>query len=633
MKYIVLSLLAFWMLYAGAQQNYDAGLIAPELKSRAAVTIRNESVHLEMRAENDVIEKVKKAITVYNTSGDDYAFIPLYYDKSASIKYAKGVIYDEYGKPIKKISLKDFTDISAADGFSMFVDNRLKYYQFEAVQYPYTIEFEYEIQHKQNLIVPIWNPNFSPAVSVEQSDYTFASAPNVNIRTYTQNLSDDPVVTSTDKLLVRTWSVKNIAAVKEENYTTSFRKQSIKVEIVPQNISYYGRAGAFDSWEQLGKWNYDNLLNGKQDLDERVKLKVLDLVKDCTTDKEKASVLYRYMQEKTRYVSIQIGIGGFEPFPASDVEKYGYGDCKALVNYMQNLLRFADIPSYYCIVHAGNQKESLRPEYPNSRDFNHVILCIPFANDTTWLECTSQNQPFGLLGDFTDDRLVLACLPTGGQVMRTPIYDEKQNKQVRLAKLKLADLSNLEGTIETNFFGTQYDNHLNIFLSNNTDKPKLLAKAYDINNISFSNINYKMVQEDLPYINENIAVHIAGITTKTGNRLMIPSNLFNSYPNIQRNDDRKQPIYINRGFTDEDIVEIELPENINKLMLPVKKEFNCEMGSYQFTAHIEGSKLISNRTLTIKQGTYEPQLYTAFQQFLKSVNQADKGRFTLEILP
>ncbi len=633
MKYIVLGFFAMLTLYSKAQLHYAVESIPKELKARAAATVRDESIYVEMRAENDVLLRVKKAITVHNKSGDYYAAVPLHYNKSIAIKSIKGNIYNEFGIPIHKITAKNFIDISAADGFSMFSDSRLKLYQYNAIQYPYTIEISYEIQLKQNLAIPSWTPNYSPQLAVEHSEYTFAAAPAVEIRAHTQHISNDAKVEKTDKLTSYTWEVSHLPAIKEENYTRSFREQAVQVNIVPKKISYYGRSGAFDNWEEFGKWKYDNLLAGKQNLDERAKSKVLDLIRDCKTDKEKAKRLYKYLQEKTRYVSIQIGIGGLEPFPASDVEKYGYGDCKALVNYMQNLLTFADIPSYYCVVEAGNKKESLKFDFANVQDGNHIILCIPFENDTTWLECTSQEMPFGFLGDFTDDRLVLACTSTGGKVLRTPTYSEQDNKQLRTAKLKLLDLSNLQGTIETQFFGTQYDNHMDVFRANNTEKPKLLARHYDINNISFDNIDYaKIDQEYAPGIKENLAISIGNIASKTNNRIQIPSSLFNSYGNIQRNENRQQQIYINRGFTDEDNVEIALPENVSKLMLPMKKEFSCEMGSYSFTARIEDDKLITSRILTIKQGTYEPQLYGEFQEFLKSVSQTDKGRFTLEIL-
>ncbi|TDS12436.1 DUF3857 domain-containing protein [Sphingobacterium paludis] len=632
MKYIVISFLACCLHTVTAQTIYDIQKIPKELKARAAATIRDESINIEMRSENDVVEKVKRAITVHNKSGDYYAAIPLYYNKSAAIKSIKGAVYNEFGIAIQKIAPKNFVDISAVDGFSMFSDTRLKLYQFEAIQYPYTVEIEYEVQHKQNLSIPSWQPNFSPNIAVQNSTYTFAAPSDVAIRSHVQNAAAEPQVERKDKLTLRTWKVSNIPAVKEEPFTKNFRDESIEVFIVPEKVSYYGKTGAFNTWKEFGKWKYDNLLQGKQNLNTAVRDKVIALTKDCVTDKDKAKVLYRYLQEKTRYVSIQVGIGGLEPFPASDVEKYGYGDCKALVNYMQNLLSFVDIPSYYCVVQAGNKKEDLRLDFANARDGNHIILCIPFENDTTWLECTSQQMPFGFLGDFTDDRLVLACTAEGGQVLRTPHYAEAQNSQVRRAKLKLHNFTDLEGTIETTFSGTQYDNHIDVFRSNNAEKPKLLAKHYDINNIRFENIAYTKLEDGvMPGIREAIGIQIPGIVTKAGQKIIIPSTLFNNYPTIPRNDSRQQPIYINRGFTDEDLVEIQLPADVKQLTIPLEKSFACEIGSYMFTAHMEGDTLVSSRKLTIKQGIYDASKYAEFHDFLRSVSQTDKGRFTLEI--
>ncbi len=44
------------------------------------------------------------------------------------------------------------------------------------------------------------------------------------------------------------------------------------------------------------------------------------------------------------------GIGGWKPMLVEDVRKKGYGDCKALTNYMRTLLQAAGIKSYYCII-------------------------------------------------------------------------------------------------------------------------------------------------------------------------------------------------------------------------------------------------------------------------------------------
>ena len=632
MKLFLLSCLITLSTISRAQNQFAIESIPLELKNRAAMTVRYEAVEITMLAPDDVRYKVKKAITIHNKSGDYFAYIPLYYDKSSKIKSVRGTIYDEFGQEQKKLSLKDFTDVSAADGFSMFSDTRLKYYINQSPQYPYTLEFEYELQFSQNLIIPHWSPNYHQQVSVEKSSYAFTYPNSERLRIYTQNLDTPALITQKDNFITQKWQVSNLQATKQEGFTRHFQDLNIQVNIVPERISYYDHSGSFSDWTGLGKWAHDILLHGKQDLSSDVKQKVLELTKNATSDKEKAKILYKYMQNKTRYVSIQVGIGGIEPFPASDVEKYGYGDCKALVNYMQNLLSLADIPSYYCVVEAGWQKKSLRPTFANMQDGNHIILCIPFENDTTWLECTSQSMPFGSLGDFTDDRLVLAWTPQGGQILKTPIYTEQDNKQVRSAKFTLVDYNHLKGKMATKFYGTQFDNHIDVVRAKPSEKEKLLKKHYDINDITFSTIDYQMVEQDTSYIQEDLDLSIRNIIRKTNGKLIIPTTPFNSYLKLQRNDNRQQNLYINRGFTDNDILEFELPEDVSKAMDPISKSYQCPMGTFKFTARIEDNKLYCSRTLTIKQGEYEADQYSIFQDFLKSVDQVDRSRISLELL-
>ena len=71
------------------------------------------------------------------------------------------------------------------------------------------------------------------------------------------------------------------------------------------------------------------------------------------------------------------------------------------------------------MINAGANAEPATFSFP-SDPFNHVILCIPFKNDTTWLECTSNTTPFGKLGPFTENRCALVVTEDGGKLINTP---------------------------------------------------------------------------------------------------------------------------------------------------------------------------------------------------------------------
>ena len=47
-----------------------------------------------------------------------------------------------------------------------------------------------------------------------------------------------------------------------------------------------------------------------------MKAEILKLIEGASTNLEKIEILYRYLQENTRYVSVQLGIGGWQTFDA-----------------------------------------------------------------------------------------------------------------------------------------------------------------------------------------------------------------------------------------------------------------------------------------------------------------------------
>jgi hypothetical protein len=67
---------------------------------------------------------------------------------------------------------------------------------------------------------------------------------------------------------------------------------------------------------------------------------------------------------------------------------------------------------------------------------------VPFEKDTVWLECTSQYQPFGFLGDFTDDRDVLLITDESGKIAHTKIYKTEDNTQNRKIEAQIDSAGN-----------------------------------------------------------------------------------------------------------------------------------------------------------------------------------------------
>jgi hypothetical protein len=631
MRVPILFLLLILGLSGFAQDNYDVELIPSALRNRANATIRTKETVVDMRSPDNVMYTVKQAITVLNKNGDENARLVLFYDKNTSIKSIKGEIYNEVGKSVGKFSQGDFKDESAVQGFSLFEDSRVKHYLPSVNTYPYTIVYNYEIRFKQNLIIPDWIPKPAHDVSVEKSSYTFICKPTDQFRLQIQNLQNkvEENITKDQKILI--WKVSNLLAVKAEPFSPNKETYQTSVKIAPEQFSYFNYKGSYTNWLELGKWTYDNLLKGRDKLPEATIQMLKELVKDEKTDKDKARKIYQYLQEKTRYISVQIGIGGFQPVSAAEVDRLGYGDCKGLVNYMQSLLRAVNIESYYCVVEAGSEKISLEPNYASMNQGNHIILCLPLKGDTTWLECTSQKIPFGFLGDFTDDRTVLACTAEGGKLLHTPKLAAQTNIQVRNAELTLDKDGNISGTVKTIFSGAQYDNHEEIIGKPILEQQKILKEVYDIDNINFEQIKYTQKKEIDPVITESLSINIRNYATINNIRLFMLPNAFNVKATVPETKGRTLPVYINRGYRDEDTIVYSLPDNVIPIILPIDKSLNNGFGSYTIKTFIEGNKLICVRKFTLNDGTFPAESYTNFTQFINEVSSSDKLKLVFNL--
>ncbi len=608
-----------------AQNNYACDLIAKDLLPYASVVVRNEEVNIEIKDLDNVIYHIKKVVTVLNKNGDTKAGLSIYYDKITSVKTIKGFVYDEFGKSIQKIAEKDFDDYAVSDGFSLFNDDRVKVYKKAINQYPYTIEFEYELKAKQSLHFPSWQPNDETGLAVEKSAYSFTCPVGYNLRYKEFNIPSKMAMSASKdgRLKIYKWQVEHIKALKNEPFTPIKNTAEIKLMLAPEKFVYETFSGSFTNWQQFGKWMYDDLIKDREAVPTETANYIKQITDGITDPKLKAQKIYEYMQHKTHYISVQVGIGGYRPFLASDVDKDGYGDCKALVNYTKSLFNVVGIESYYCVVHAGRGEKIGMVDDFASIQGNHIILCLPFKNDTTWLECTNQKMPFGFLGDFTDDRTVLACTPEGGKLLHTPKYTADNNLEKRKANFVISATGELTGDMETVFKGTDYEDREGLIAEAQADRIKEVHRYYPINNLEIEKLDYKQDKSIKPTTTEYIKLSAHEYAAVTDGKLYFAINSVNRTNALRQMQNRINPVYINRGYTEEDEITYTLPKGYRLDSEPLNKTINKNFGSFTVIMTLNGDKLTYKRKFQLKDGTYSKETYDEMVDFYQTVNDAD----------
>jgi hypothetical protein len=624
---IILVLSSLYMDVKAEDNVYNANILADNLIENAKAVVRLDEVIFKINSIGKAIKSVKYAVTILNKNGDDYANFIAYYDKLRILNNLKICIYDQDGELIKKVKKADIEDYSAASGYSLYEDNRVKHYKPLVNSYPYTIKYEYDLIYDGLLHYPTWYPISAYDLSVEKSSFKIMIPVDMEFRYKESNIIDEMETNVEKGFKTYAWSVKNMPALEKEPYSPYLYEFTPVVYTAPNEFEVEGFKGKMTSWKLLGDWQ-NQLNSGLDELPLETLRNLRGLVSDEMSDILKTQKVYEYLQGKTRYVNIAEGIGGWRPFPASTVEEVGYGDCKALSNYMHAMLKSIGIESYYTLVKAGNDR-NMNSDFP-SRQSNHIIICVPLANDTVWLECTNQNIPFGYLGDFTDDRDVILITKDGGKIAHTITYNQNENTQFRKAKVEIDGYGGGKASVLTVYGGLQYDNVSSLLNAEREDQKASLRKSINFPNFKLEDFKFSQEKKRIPLAELEMKMSIEKYGSVSGKRLFIPLNFLNkvsSVPKVIEN--RTANFKLSFAFHDADTIVYSIPENYKIEYKPEDVSVHTEFGEYHVNIAINKKEITYTRNRKMNKGVYPPEAYSDFIKFYKKMVKADKMKLVL----
>lgn len=627
--YCCLLLCCVLNLSVAQKSTKETGIISENLFENANSIIVNQDIAIVIKSQKSYTIKKYKKIKVLNKLGIKNIDALEYYDKSSNINSIKATLYDKNGLRIKKFDKKDFTDVSVADGFSVFTDNRVLYLNFTPTEFPFTIEYESEVENDNTAFIPFWMPIDDFYESVVQSNFSITYPTEMGFKFQENNVIGYSITTSKTEGTCN-YKAKDLVAIKSEEYSPSFAQIVPKVVFGFDKFNLEGVDGLATSWKDFGLWMNTNLLYQTDDISEATKQKMVELVGTTSDPIEKAKIIYNYVQNKVRYVSIQLGIGGWKPMNASDVDRLGYGDCKALSNYTKALLNAVNVPSFYTIIYGDSTKRDIINDFVSMQG-NHAILTIPNQGKLYSLECTSQSAPFGFNGDFTDDRMALIIKPDGGQIIKTSNYNEKNSTQIQTGSYAVDQEGNLKAQLKVYSNGVQYSDKY--FLE--TAKPLSVADHYksnlsEINNLKLEKTSFVNDKTNFQFT-ENLEISATNYASFSGSLIMFPVNAFNRYSSVpQRYRNRTNPFEIQRGFYDEDEIIINLPTGYTVDGTPESSNITNKFGEYKTNIEsISEFKMKYKRTLLIKKGNFEKNEYEEFRKFLEQVVKLDNSKILL----
>lgn len=610
---------------AQPEREFDIANMPATLAKDNDAVMRLDALTFVVESPGKATERVRQAFTILNEKSRDLGQVVIGYDKMHQLTELRGWLLDAEGRKIRELKKTDTKDYSAIADYSLYEDSRVRVAELYHEIYPYTVVYEYEIIFQGVINWPSWYP-YSSRCPVERSSFEVNAPATMPLRYHLRDVTPAPQIQQAGERKILRWEAALLPKWEREPYGSQWPPVILTA---PSAFEIAGYAGDMSSWKAFGSWFYQ-LYSSRTELPLPAQEEVQRLCAAVATPREKVRALYEYLQSKTRYVSVQLGIGGWQPFPASYVYERGYGDCKALTNYMLTLLQTAKIEAYPALVRSGDDVPDVIAEF-SSNQFNHVILLVPLAKDTLWLECTSQTSPLGHLGAANEDRNVLVVTPNGGKLLRTPSSPAANNQQIRHALVTVNETGDGAAEVRTRYTGNQQD-HVRWALAKNTPRERedwlreeIEVPAFRILSADFSEVDGKREAITLP-----VKLELPRFAARSGTRLFLRPNLMERWQSVPPEvKERRQPVELDYAFLDSDTITYRLPAGFIIEAAPVPVTLNVPFGSYTAATMLHENTLKYTRRLEIREKRLPAPQYETYRKFIADVVKADHAQIVL----
>ena len=515
------------------------------------------------------------------------------------------------------------------DGFSLATDARYLVHNFYCRAYPFTVEYQHEEELNGMRASDDWTPLVSSGISTQHTKYTVITPKDYTLRWASFNGSQSPVITESGDKKIYIWEASNLPARHRETAGPRWREMVPYVLIGPSEFEAQGYKGSMSSWTDYGKF-IEQLRQGRDVLPDNIKRQVHALTDTITDKRRKVYALYQFLQQNTHYISVQLGIGGWQPFSAEYVATRKYGDCKALSNYMVSLLKEAGITGKYVEIEAGDDAVPMVENFPSSQ-FNHVISCVPMEKDTLWLECTSQTESPGYMGTFTGGRKGMLIDEEGGHVVRTPVYSANDNTQCRIIHAQLGGEGDLDAEVNTEYHCIRQElPHAMMNELGAEQREKYLNSLFSLPTYKVEKSHYEEEKGPRPVVREALHVTAPNYAAVTGRRLFIVANLFDrSSKRLATDSTRKYDYITSQSYTDIDSITIAIPPGYQPESMPKEVAIEGKFGIYKSSVNFGGDKLVCYRYLQQSANHYPPADYAALVHFYEQLYQTDHQKVVL----
>jgi uncharacterized protein DUF3857 len=604
-----------------------------------AVVLLHET-ETTVKDNGETITRERRVIKVLRPDGRSAAYQGVPFDEETRLNYFKG--WSISGKGLEYEAKKDdVAEVAAGEGYEVYSDAKAKVMRIPGVDVGTVVGVEWEQKRHPYTFEDHWF--FQRSQPVERARFILHLPPGWEFRaSWIHHADQEPQVQGQTYV----WDLTNIPRIEDELEMPHWR--ALAGQLVVTYFSEKTKGRDYSNWNDFAAW-YNQLTSGMRDPSPALQQKVQELAPANLPLLDRIKALARFAQHDVRYAAIEIGIGGFQPHPASQVFNNRYGDCKDKATVLSAMLAQIGVKSYYVPVHTDRGVYTERT--PPTNGFNHVILAIqlpqgsfktsmaalyehPQLGHLLIFDPTSRVVPFGEIPSYEQDNYGLLVSEHGGELIHLPLSTPEANRITRTAKLTLMPDGSMKGEVQDVRTGSEAARGRYTFEHQTTaDRRKTLEQFLGrmLGNFQLDSVeadNLDDIEKELVIRYKFTADHYA---KNTGPLLLVrPRVVGEKLGALDLSKPRHYPYEFDAPTLQTDAFEFNLPEGYKIDELPDAAQASFAFGEYNSKIENAGHQLKYSREYKINAVRVPAEKITDLGKFFHQINQDERNMAVLK---
>ena len=315
-----------------------------------------------------------------------------------------------------KPTFEQESDVPAQLGNPVFVDRKVKRLSISGVAPGTIVDWSYTTEE----LAPYLAGDFGQSWRITTGNPVLRSRlivdvpSDLKLRIKETNLDFQRRTTTRGGRTVHIWARQDIPRIESEPYAAD-----------SNGIYQFVSVSSPMEWGDIASW-YAGHAKDRYQLTPALKDTVARLVEGALSQTDSIRRIHRWVAQDVRYVSIALGMGGYQPRTPEEVLRTGYGDCKDKATLFVAALRHMGMDAWPVLLNAYGGVERSQPSLSQ---LNHAIAAVKVDGTYHFTDLTSSLTPYGELPPGEEGEFGLVVLSADrSEVVTLPESAVEDNK-------------------------------------------------------------------------------------------------------------------------------------------------------------------------------------------------------------